>query len=77
MINAATKIFNRVYQSYITGGDTYTYYYKTDDRKEIDEITNAIGELSKNGLVDILYQSDKKARLCITHEGIAYGNDNY
>lgn len=77
MINAATKIFSRVYQSYITGGDTYTYYFKTDNQKEIDEIARAINELNENGLVDILYMSDKKARLCITHDGIAYGNDNY
>lgn len=77
MINAATTIFNRVYQSYLTGGDTYTYYYKTDDTEQIKEITKAIEELSSRGLIDIIHQSTKKARMCITSEGISYGNDNY
>ncbi len=77
MINAATKIFNRVYQSYLTGGDTYTYYYKTDDKEQIQEITEAIKELESHGLIDIIHQSSKKARMCITSDGITYGNNNY
>ncbi|MDO4300134.1 MAG: hypothetical protein Q4D26_01945 [Clostridia bacterium] len=77
MINAATKIFNRVYQSYLTGGDTYTYYYKTDDEQQIQEITEAIKDLEVNGLIDVLHQSSKKTRMCITPEGITYGNNNY
>lgn len=77
MINTATNIFNRVYQSYLTGGDTYTYYYKTDDENQIKEICNAIKKLENDGLIDIIHQSAKKARMCITPEGITYGNDNY
>lgn len=77
MINTATKIFSRVYQSYLTGGDTYTYYYKTDDEQKIQEISNAVKELEKNGLVDIIHQNTKKIRMSITSDGISYGNDNY
>lgn len=77
MINTATKIFGRVYQSYLTGGDTYTYYYKTDDEQKIQEISNAVKELEKNGLVDIIHQNTKKIRMSITPDGISYGNDNY
>lgn len=77
MINAATKIFSRVYQSYLTGGDTYTYYYKTDDEQQIQEISDAVKELEKNGLVDIIHQNPKKIRMSITPNGISYGNDNY
>ncbi len=77
MINAATKIFNRVYQSYLMGGDTYTYYYKTDDEMQIQEINEAIKELESHGLIDIIHQSAKKARMCITTDGITYGNNNY
>lgn len=77
MINRAAKIFSRVYQSYLTGGDTYTYYFKTDNEDEIQDIINALDSLKEHGLVDILHQSNKKARMCITHDGISYGNDNY
>lgn len=77
MINVATKIFSRVYQSYLTGGDTYTYYYKTDDERQIQEITDAIKDLENHGLIDIIHQNTKKARVCITPDGITYGNNNY
>lgn len=77
MINTAIKIFNRVYQSYLTGGDTYTYYFKTDDDQEIQEIIDSIKELENMGLVDLMHYNNKKARMCITSDGISYGNDNF
>lgn len=77
MINTAIKIFNRVYQSYLTGGDTYTYYFKTDDDREIQEIIDSIKELENMGLVDLMHYNNKKARMCITSDGISYGNDNF
>lgn len=77
MINMAKKIFSRVYQSYLTGGDTYTYYYKTDDDNELSQISEALKELENNGLIDIIHIGDKKARMCITSEGITYGSNNY
>lgn len=76
MTVTAKRIFNRVYQSYLTGGDTYTYFYKTTSENEILQINSAIDELKENGLVDIIHQNDKKARMCITPEGITFGNNN-
>lgn len=77
MVGEATKIFNRVYQSYLTGGDTYTFFFKTDNERTIQSITDAIKELESIGLVNILHINNKKARMCITPEGISYGNDTY
>lgn len=77
MLSTATRIFGRVYQSYLTGGDTYTYYFKTDDPDQIEEIINSIEDLKNKGLIDVLHVSNKKARVSITSDGISYGNDNY
>ncbi len=73
----AANIFSRMYQSYVTGGDTYTYQYKTDDPDEIKEKKGAIYSLEEEGYLEILSMGDKKARLAITDKGIDYGNDNY
>ncbi len=73
----AAKIFSRMYQSYVTGGDTYTYQYKTDAPDEIEINKGAIRLLEEEGYLKILSMGDKKARLAITDKGIDYGNDNY
>ncbi|MGN1317382.1 MAG: hypothetical protein ACI4VF_00090 [Lachnospirales bacterium] len=66
-------IFNRVYQSYLTGGDTYSFIYKTDDPQKIEEYRLAISSLEEKGFIDVLFQSDKKTRMSLTDTGIDYG----
>lgn len=77
MIDTAKKIFSRVYQSYLMGGDMYTYYYKANNENELHNILEALKELEENGLIDIIHLGNKKARMCITSEGITYGSNNY
>lgn len=67
-------IFYRLYQSYVTGGDSYSFVYKTEDMKIINEYKAAISSLSEKGYINVLYQSDKKTRMSVTDKGIDYGN---
>lgn len=76
MLKEATAIFERVYQSYLMGGDTYSFYFKIEKEKEIEVCTKAIKELESLGLIDLLFLSEKKARMAITPEGVSYGNDS-
>ena len=75
MLKEANAIFERVYQSYLMGGDTYSFYFKTEKEKEIEAYTKAVKKLESLGLVDLLFLSERKARMAITPEGISYGND--
>ncbi len=77
MSDTAKIIFSRVYQSYLTGGDAYSFYYKTENENKINEINKAINELENTGLVEIIHQNSKKTKMCITSEGITYGNNNF
>ncbi len=67
-------IFNRLYQSYVTGGDTYNFIYKTDNKEKISEYCEAIKLLENKGYIHVLFQSDKKTRMSLTDKGIDYGN---
>lgn len=77
MEKSEAYIFSRLYQSYVTGGDTYSFIYKTDDTDKINEYKNAVASLEKNGYIHILFQSDKKTRMCLTDKGIDYGSAAY
>lgn len=67
-------IFDRLYQSYLTGGDSYSFQYKTESEKNIKEYKEAIHRLEEAGYIEILFQSDKKTRMTLTHKGIDYAN---
>ncbi len=71
------KIFSRMYQSYVTGGDIYTYRYNTEAPEEVEIDKGAIHSLEEDGYLSILSMDDRKAKLAITDKGIDYGNDNY
>ncbi len=68
------KIFERVYQSYITGGDIYTYNFKNATTSEIEKILIALKNLENQGLIEILMTNEKRARMSITPDGINHGN---
>ncbi len=67
-------IFSRLYQSYVMGGDSYSFLYKTDDENKIRHYKTTIDALENKGLLKILFQSDKKTRMALTDKGIDYGN---
>lgn len=75
MTELATCVFARVYQSYLTGGDTYSYRYGEEKPATIEKLKKAIDEIEKIGLVNVIYQSDKKTKMSITDYGIDYGSD--
>ena len=74
MTNAETYIFVRLFQSYVTGGDTYSFVYKTANPDKIKQYQDAIKSLEDNGFIQILYQSDKKTRMALTEKGIDHGS---
>lgn len=74
MDRTESLIFSRLYQSYLTGGDTYSFNYKTDDVDKINAYQNAIKNLEVSGYITVLFQSDKKSRISLTDKGIDYAN---
>lgn len=71
------EILSRLYQSYVMGGDIYSYLYKTENPLEKEIKKRAIKLLEEKGYLEILSLGDKKARIAITDAGIEYGNNNY
>lgn len=67
-------IFDRLYQSYLTGGDSYSFQFKTENPNKIECYTDAIEKLEEAGYVNILFKSDKKIRMSLTNKGIDYAN---
>ncbi len=71
------EILSRLYQSYVMGGDVYSYQYKTENSHIAEIKKGAIKLLEERGYLEILSLGDKKARIAITDMGIEYGNNNY
>ncbi len=67
-------IFDRLYQSYLTGGDSYSFQYKTENINKIQSYKEAIKKLEEAGYVNVIFQSDKKTRMSLTDKGIDYAN---
>jgi hypothetical protein len=74
MTELATCVFARVYQSYLMGADTYSYRYAAEKPTTIEKLKKAISEIEGDGLVTVLFQSEKKTKMCITEQGIDYGS---
>lgn len=74
MDNMEKYIFSRCYQSYLTGGDIYSFSYKNEDTNKIPEYKKAIKSLEDKGYITIIYDSEKKTRMALTNEGIDHGN---
>lgn len=76
MSKKAEEIFDKLYQSYMMGGDVYCFRYNTKKDNLIEECKNAVKELEELGYITIKFQSDDKARMTITDSGIEYGNNS-
>lgn len=69
-------IIERAYQSYLYGGDVYTYRFESDSIPMKKKYDKAIKFLEDNNLIEVKFRSDDKIRLTLTDEGISYGNSS-
>ncbi|WP_250278676.1 hypothetical protein [[Clostridium] colinum] len=74
MNKLTTTIFERAYQSYLCGGDVYTYRFESKSCLMMKKYTEAIKYLEDNGLVIVKFMSEDKVKLSLTDKGIEYGN---
>lgn len=65
-------ILDRIYQSYVCGGDSLTFKLKKD--KYMNKTVAALERLEKEGYIEILSRTDSNIRAAATDKGIAYGN---
>lgn len=74
MNKLTTTIFERAYQSYLCGGDVYTYRFESKSPLMTKKYNDAIKYLEDNNLVIIKLMSEDKVKMCLTDKGIEYGN---
>jgi hypothetical protein len=68
-------IMDRAYQSYVTGGDSYTFNYPQGKKAFEKAIyVEAIEELEKEGMLEVVSRTEKRMRLRLTDKGIDFGN---
>lgn len=75
MNKITTEIFERAYQSYLCGADTYTYKFSSKINIMIKKYLDAIKFLEQNKLIIIKLLSEDKAKISLTENGIEYGNN--
>jgi hypothetical protein len=68
------EILDRLYQSYIMGGDVFTYNFGTASPQKISYIQNMLRELEAEEYFTIKFMNEKRARLLIADKGIEFGN---
>ncbi len=68
-------IMDRAYQSYVTGGDTYSFTYP-DGKKAFERplYEEAIKKLEADGMLVVASLGEKRVRLRLTDKGIDFGN---
>jgi hypothetical protein len=75
MNNYEQTIMDRAYQSYVTGGDSYTFNYPVGKKAfERAIYVETIEKLEKDGMLEIVSVGEKRMRLRLTDKGIDYGN---
>ncbi len=74
MDKIARTIMERAYQSYLCGGDVYTYRFESESKAMKMKYDKAVKYLEENKLAEIKFRSDDKVRLSLTDAGIEYGN---
>ena len=77
MKSLSKTIFNRAYQSYLMGGDTYTYFYKNSKNEDREKADEAVAELEEMGLVEVIFKGERKIKMTVTEDGINYGNNMF
>ena len=74
-MNKITKtIFERAYQSYLCGGDVYTYRFESSGTVMLKKYDDAKKYLEEEGLIEVKFRSEDKVRLTLTDKGISEGN---
>jgi hypothetical protein len=68
------EILDRLYQSYIMGGDVFTYNFNTANPKTLEYLQNMLKDLEKEEYFTIKFMNEKRARLQILDKGIDFGN---
>lgn len=76
MTKITQTIFDRAYQSYLCGGDVYTFRFESKSSLMAKKYDQAIKYLEDNNLAEIKFRSDDKVRLTLTEDGIIFGNAN-
>ena len=74
MNKITTTIFERAYQSYLCGGDVYTYRFESKSPLMMKKYTDAVKYLEDNEFVIVKLMSEDKVKLTLTDKGIEYGN---
>lgn len=74
MNKITTTIFERAYQSYLCGGDVYTYRFESKSSIMLKKYNDAVKYLEDNELIEVKFISEDKVRLSLTEKGIDYGN---
>lgn len=67
-------LFERAYQSYLTGGDIYCIKLQKLNPRTLEKYEKSLKYLEDKDLITVLNKSDTKIRLVITEEGINFGN---
>ena len=77
MNKITNEIFERAYQSYLCGGDIYTYRFSSKSAIMLKKYNEAIKYLEENNLIEIKFLSEEKVKVCLTEKGIKEGNAMY
>jgi len=72
--NIEKEIFQRAYQSYLCGSDSYSYKFASLSSNMLRKYDSAVNNLESDGLITIKHKSDDRVKLFITEKGIDYGN---
>lgn len=74
MNKISKEIFERAYQSYLCGGDTYTYRFSSKSEIMLKKYNDSIKYLEQEGLIKVKFISEEKVKLFLTEKGIEEGN---
>ncbi|MCD8089946.1 MAG: hypothetical protein LUD81_04885 [Clostridiales bacterium] len=67
-----TTILERIYQSYVCGGDSLNFKLKKDPH--MNKTISSLERLEKEGYINILSKTEANIRAAVTDKGIAFGN---
>ena len=67
-------MIDRLYQSYLSGGDVYTYKFESSSEIKKMKYDKALKYLEENGIAEIRSRSDDRVKLVLTDKGVEYCN---